>query len=43
MLYEMKACQKWSLLLLSCEGYGNILMSNLRHFQKFYALLGMKN
>ena len=36
----MKARQKWSLLVLNSEGYENLLMSNLRNFQKFYAFFG---
>ncbi len=34
----MKARQKWDLLVLNSKGFVNFVMSNLRNFEKFYAL-----
>ena len=38
----MKAREKWGLLMLNSKGYVNLLISNLRNFQKFYTFLGVE-
>ena len=38
----MKAREKWSLLMLNSKDYVNLLISNLRNFQKFYIFLGVE-
>jgi hypothetical protein len=35
-LYQMKACQKWDLLVLNSKSFIDIVMSNLRNFDKFH-------
>ncbi len=34
----MKACQKWDLLVLNSKSFIDIVMSNLRNFDKFHVL-----
>jgi hypothetical protein len=37
-LYQMKARQKWVLLVLNSEGVVNFVISNFRNFEKFDTL-----
>ena len=38
----MKAREKWGLLMLNSKGYVNLLISNIRNYQKFYRFLGVE-
>ncbi len=39
---QMKAHETWGLLILNSKDYVNLLILNLRNFQKFYTFLGVK-
>ena len=41
-LYQMKARQKWDLLILNSKSFINFMMSNLRNFEEFYTLENIK-
>ena len=41
-LYQIEARQKLDLLVLNSESYQNLLISNLRNIQKFYAFFGIE-